>query len=219
MKKEPMTDISLIIEGTYPYVRGGVSSWIHQIVTGLPEFSFTLLFLGSTPSFYAEEKYEVPANVVHIRKCFLMDQDAALHPQPREGKAKQFADVRCLHDRFKENHLGDADAVISQVFDSLLRSAACRRAISFLVARPGHKSRNDIKANAGMLHFWTISGRSGPSMARFSNWRNSPRRFRLRACSTRFPPVTRDFSALCCGIVPASPSCSPSTGFTPRNGG
>jgi len=35
-------DICLILEGTYPYVTGGVSSWTHQLITSLPEFSFHL---------------------------------------------------------------------------------------------------------------------------------------------------------------------------------
>jgi len=37
-----IADICLILEGTYPYVTGGVSSWTHQLITSLPEFSFHL---------------------------------------------------------------------------------------------------------------------------------------------------------------------------------
>ncbi|MBN7823322.1 DUF3492 domain-containing protein, partial [Bowmanella yangjiangensis] len=28
-------DICLLLEGTWPYVRGGVSSWINQLILGL----------------------------------------------------------------------------------------------------------------------------------------------------------------------------------------
>ncbi|EQD32167.1 lipopolysaccharide N-acetylglucosaminyltransferase, partial [mine drainage metagenome] len=35
-------DICLILEGTYPYVTGGVSSWTHQLIMSLPEFTFHL---------------------------------------------------------------------------------------------------------------------------------------------------------------------------------
>ena len=31
----PKADIALLLEGTYPFIRGGVSSWVHQIITGL----------------------------------------------------------------------------------------------------------------------------------------------------------------------------------------
>ena len=46
-------DVLFLAEGTYPYIRGGVSSWIHQIITGMPDINFGVLFLGSR-----EEDYE-----------------------------------------------------------------------------------------------------------------------------------------------------------------
>lgn len=41
-KNQHIADVCLILEGTYPYVTGGVSSWTHQLITSLPEFSFHL---------------------------------------------------------------------------------------------------------------------------------------------------------------------------------
>jgi glycosyltransferase involved in cell wall biosynthesis len=41
-KNPQIADICLILEGTYPYVTGGVSSWTHQLITNLPEFTFHL---------------------------------------------------------------------------------------------------------------------------------------------------------------------------------
>lgn len=42
-------DIALLLEGTYPYISGGVSSWVHQIITGFPDLRFAVVFLGSRP--------------------------------------------------------------------------------------------------------------------------------------------------------------------------
>ena len=42
--------ICLLTEGSYPYVVGGVSSWVQMLMTGLPEFEFTVYAVG------AEEK-------------------------------------------------------------------------------------------------------------------------------------------------------------------
>lgn len=39
-----VADIALLLEGTYPYVRGGVSSWVHQIISGMPERTFSIAF-------------------------------------------------------------------------------------------------------------------------------------------------------------------------------
>ena len=32
--------ICIIAEGSYPYVTGGVSSWIHSLITNIPEHEF-----------------------------------------------------------------------------------------------------------------------------------------------------------------------------------
>ena len=40
-----MVDVCLILEGTYPYVAGGVSSWVHSLIRGLNEFTFSLLLI------------------------------------------------------------------------------------------------------------------------------------------------------------------------------
>ena len=42
-------DVGLLLEGTYPYVSGGVSSWVHEIISGLPELTFGAIFLGASP--------------------------------------------------------------------------------------------------------------------------------------------------------------------------
>ncbi len=41
-KSPEVADICLILEGTYPYVTGGVSSWTHQLISNLPELTFHL---------------------------------------------------------------------------------------------------------------------------------------------------------------------------------
>ena len=37
-----IADVTLILEGTYPYVAGGVSSWVHQILNSYPDRRFAL---------------------------------------------------------------------------------------------------------------------------------------------------------------------------------
>lgn len=70
----PLADVCLILEGTYPYVQGGVSSWVHQIVTELPEIKFALFFLGSTREQAQKKKYTPPPNVVSIVETFLFEK-------------------------------------------------------------------------------------------------------------------------------------------------
>jgi polysaccharide biosynthesis protein PelF len=68
---QSMADVCLILEGTYPFVQGGVSSWVHNLIRGLPNTSFTLLHLGASPRDVYERKYELPPNVQHLDQVFL----------------------------------------------------------------------------------------------------------------------------------------------------
>jgi glycosyltransferase involved in cell wall biosynthesis len=60
-----MTDVCLILEGTYPYKTGGVTTWINTLVNGLPEITFSIahLYYGEKPALH---KVPVPPNVKSI---------------------------------------------------------------------------------------------------------------------------------------------------------
>ncbi len=66
-----MADVCLLLEGTWPYVRGGVSSWIHQMLLGLPDVTFSVLFIGGQRTAYSRRNYDIPPNVVYIKEVFL----------------------------------------------------------------------------------------------------------------------------------------------------
>ncbi len=90
MSKDVDVDICLLLEGTYPYVRGGVSSWVHQIISGLPEYTFHLIFLGGHPDFYGEPAYDFPENVVGFEVHYLLSPPGNIKPSSRMGKTKLF---------------------------------------------------------------------------------------------------------------------------------
>jgi len=97
----PKADIALLLEGTYPFIRGGVSSWVHQVITGLPEYTFALIFLGGDPKHYGKQQYTLPDNVTHLECHYLMDIQAVGKPRPRRGNKAAFETQRCLHAQFK----------------------------------------------------------------------------------------------------------------------
>ena len=83
-------DICLLLEGTYPYVRGGVSSWLHQIISGLPEYRFHIVFLGGTPEFYGAPVYQLPDNVIGFEAHYLLHAPDKLTPAARTGDSAIF---------------------------------------------------------------------------------------------------------------------------------
>jgi glycosyltransferase involved in cell wall biosynthesis len=68
-------DVCLILEGTYPYVSGGVSSCVYQLIKNTPEIKYHLVFIGPTPDDYTEMKYEIPDNVVSLKEVYLFDYE------------------------------------------------------------------------------------------------------------------------------------------------
>ena len=74
-----MTDVCLILEGTYPYIAGGVSTWVHHLIKALPQLRFSILtIMPGTPA-YIEPKYEVPDNVVSIQSLFIHHYQLSSH--------------------------------------------------------------------------------------------------------------------------------------------
>ncbi|ACM23263.1 GT4 family glycosyltransferase PelF [Thermotoga neapolitana] len=59
--------VGLVLEGTYPYVTGGVSSWVHTLIINLPEFDFEIYYLKPDNK-VRSVKYEVPSNVIAIHE-------------------------------------------------------------------------------------------------------------------------------------------------------
>lgn len=72
--KQVPIDVLFIAEGTYPYVHGGVSSWIHSIITAMKDLRFGIIFLGSTPDDYSGIQYKLPENVVYLEDYFIFSK-------------------------------------------------------------------------------------------------------------------------------------------------
>jgi len=95
--KSDRVDVMLLLEGTFPYVSGGVSSWVNQIIRGFPEYRFGAIFLGSRREDYGEMKYELPANLVHFETYYLHEIHDRPALTPQEGNRAGFEVIKRLH--------------------------------------------------------------------------------------------------------------------------
>lgn len=59
--------ICMISEGSYPYVTGGVSSWINTLLHSYPEHEFIIYVISADSTKQGQYKYTIPENVVEIR--------------------------------------------------------------------------------------------------------------------------------------------------------
>ena len=120
-------DILLLLEGTYPFIKGGVSSWVHQIISGLPRWRFGGVFLGSRPQDYAGIQYELPENLVSLQAHYLFDEKGAKAPllPPRTPKHAETLYAE-LHEALRAGSLAPFDP------DSLLDAHSALREQAFL---------------------------------------------------------------------------------------
>jgi len=118
-------DVCLVLEGTYPYVKGGVSTWVHDLIGGLPEFRFALVHVGPERGTYTRKHYSPPANVVtfsdlYCREPLARGSDVAALERAARAEGRRHADARrssrVLHG-IRRLHL--EDQVDSSLLDDL----------------------------------------------------------------------------------------------------
>lgn len=103
IKKSDNVDILLVCEGTFPYIKGGVSSWIYQLINGLNDFKFGVVFIGGNPKEYGEIKYKIPENLIHIETHFLFDFGVDYKKEKIEGNKDLVPKMRELHYWFRKH--------------------------------------------------------------------------------------------------------------------
>ena len=67
--------ICIVAEGCYPYVVGGVSSWIDSMIKSFPNIEFCILTIISDRDQSAKFAYELPKNVTEVYEAYLNDFD------------------------------------------------------------------------------------------------------------------------------------------------
>jgi polysaccharide biosynthesis protein PelF len=120
LPKAREADIVLLLEGTFPYVSGGVSSWVNQMIRAFPEHSFALCFLGSRPQDYPKLSYALPENVVHQENHFLFDFASPPRIESGRGDPHAFAKVAKMHDAMRNPAmLAAAGSILKDVLNDL----------------------------------------------------------------------------------------------------
>ena len=92
-------DICLILEGTYPFVSGGVSSWVHHLATNLPDLTFTILHISPKRGYYTKGPvYEMPSNILALREVPLHEYVISAKGRPTDVRSKVQRFRALVHD-------------------------------------------------------------------------------------------------------------------------
>ncbi|CAD6522868.1 D-inositol-3-phosphate glycosyltransferase [Paraburkholderia kirstenboschensis] len=109
LRRAADADVCLLLEGTFPYVRGGVSSWVNDMIRSYPELRFSIVFVGSREEDYEGAAYALPDNVVHFEAHYLYEAAHADKDASREipGDPQAFARSAALHDAWRNRGSSD----------------------------------------------------------------------------------------------------------------
>ncbi|AIQ13156.1 GT4 family glycosyltransferase PelF [Paenibacillus durus] len=121
--------ICIIAEGSYPYITGGVSSWIHSLVTSLTEHEFIILAIGAEEKQRGAFKYQLPSNIVEVKEIFL--NSYLNEVKPRRDRLRL---TPAEHEAIG-SLLGGGTAVDWAGLFDLLRSGRVTSAVQFLMSR------------------------------------------------------------------------------------
>ena len=165
-EKAREADIGLLLEGTFPYVAGGVSSWVNQMIRGFPDVTFAVVFIGSLEEEYGEPKYELPDNVVHFERHYLYAKRQAPQIKKVEGDPAMFAVVEEMHRYFRAPQAhGEGRALFERLAPELAGGKLNQE--DFLYS---HRSWEFIAAQyrefssdpSFVDYFWTVRTMHGP---------------------------------------------------------
>jgi glycosyltransferase involved in cell wall biosynthesis len=98
-----LADICLVLEGTFPYVRGGVSAWVYTMLRALTEYRFSIVYIGGTLADCAVQQYEIPDNVIHFERIFLHEADGLPENEALSGSSALFQEVSVFHEQSRKH--------------------------------------------------------------------------------------------------------------------
>ena len=117
---EARRSVCLLLEGTYPYVAGGVSTWVHQIIEAMPEIDFSVHFIGDQKQHNAGYKYELPPNVTTLTESYLFDPLDPAQEVPGHGSRRYKEDLIGLLEAFvNSDNLEAKFEILAEIADQL----------------------------------------------------------------------------------------------------
>jgi len=121
--------ICIIAEGSYPYITGGVSSWIHSLITEMPEHEFIVYAIGAETKQKGKFRYKLPRNLIEVTEVFL---DEYLVQQGVWGQRFNLSQVQ--QQAIQSLVSGEGSLDWGSLFD-LLRSKKIKNVADFLSSK------------------------------------------------------------------------------------
>ena len=121
-------DVMLLLEGTYPFVRGGVSAWVHKLIEEFPQVRFGIVLLGGRRSDHRKLAYDLPQNVVHFERHYLFEPQDEEEPPRWRAPQDVLADVDRLYAQLRA--CGPRDPLDASLVERVARLIVEEKAFS-----------------------------------------------------------------------------------------
>ncbi|MBN1411433.1 MAG: GT4 family glycosyltransferase PelF [Spirochaetales bacterium] len=145
--------VCLIVEGSYPYVTGGVGAWVHQLIQNLPGFDF--LVFSISPKANQSLHYKFPENVLGHKDVVIMETRKSGRLFRRK---KLFDEIRIMHERFESGDLPSIDTVAHMLPGGyFLHDDAVRNQTGWEMLTSGNQSRNPAYPFSDYFWAWNSS--------------------------------------------------------------
>lgn len=135
--------VCLFLEGSYPFITGGVSAWVQDLIAGTPDVDFLLFTIS--PRRDQTLKYVLPSNVVGHRDV-VINEHRRLHARlGARARRSLLADVRSMHEVFRSRSTPDLAGILERIpTEYYLYDESCASDIGWRMIVSGHMRNNPI---------------------------------------------------------------------------
>lgn len=145
--------VCIVVEGTYPYITGGVSSWIQMLIENMPDIEFDVVHLAPW-KWKRPFSYKLPKNLKKLYEYLLFSVD--------HSAKFQLSDVDYVISQIK-NLIDFSRSERATIFSAILKNVAGKRLDYILRTKNYWDFLVDIYERylsvEGFTNFyWTVTG-------------------------------------------------------------
>lgn len=133
--------VCLLLEGSYPFITGGVSAWVQDLIGGMPDVDFLLFTIS--PRRGQTLKYVLPPNVVG-HKDVVINEHRRIRARPRDRRAL-LSELRSMHEVLRSHSTPDLSGILARIPpDYYLYDESCASDVGWRMVVSGHLRHNPI---------------------------------------------------------------------------
>ncbi len=147
--------VCIVLEGSYPYITGGVSAWVHDLIQNIPEVDFCLFTISPKPD--QPLRYKLPPNVVDSVDVVLGDLPRqAMKKLKKSGKLMR--EVLRFHQDMRDNKQPDMAGLFQYIPEgTYLFKDAVKSRTGWKLIKQGNEKNNPLYPFADYYWAWKSS--------------------------------------------------------------